>query len=124
MDRGYSVRAMMRRKDDLISGLGVETVQADVRNLESVESACQDMEVVFHCAAISGIWGSWKKFHGVNTIGTRNVVEACIRSKVNKLVYTSSPSVTFTGDHQLNANETLPYAKKMALQLSTFKSVG
>jgi nucleoside-diphosphate-sugar epimerase len=104
---------MMRRKDELISGLGgVETVHADVRNLESVDLACQDIDVVFHTAAISGIWGSWKNFHGVNTIGTRNVVEACLRNKVHKLVYTSSPSVTFNGDHQFNVNETARYPKK------------
>lgn len=104
---------MMRRKDDLISSLGgVETVHADTRNLETVDKACQDIDVVFHTAAISGIWGSWKNFHGVNTIGTRNVVEACLRNKVPKLVYTSSPSVTFDGDHQFNVNETAPYPKK------------
>lgn len=113
LERGYQVRAMMRRKDDLISGLGgVETVHSDVRNLETVDEACRDIDVVFHTAAISGIWGSWKNFHGVNTIGTRNVVEACIRNNVPKLVYTSSPSVTFTGDHQFNVNESAPYPKK------------
>ncbi len=103
---------MMRRKDDLISGLGIETVHADVRNLESVEAAFEGIDVVFHAAAISGIWGSWKTFHGVNTIGTRNVVEACLRQNVSKLVYTSSPSVTFDGEHQINVNETAPYPKK------------
>ena len=114
LQRGdYQVRAMMRRKDDLVSSLGgVETVHADIRNLETVDLACRDIDVVFHSAAISGIWGSWKNFHGVNTIGTRNVVEACLRNKVPKLVYTSSPSVTFNGDHQFNVNENAAYPKK------------
>lgn len=113
LERGYQVRAMMRRRDDLISSLGgVETVHADVRNLESVDKACREMDVVFHVAAISGIWGSWKNFHGVNTIGTRNVVESCLRNHVPKLVYTSSPSVTFDGDHQMNVNESASYPKK------------
>ena len=112
VERGYSVRALMRRKDELVSGMGVETAQADVRNLESVEAACEGIDIVFHVAAISGIWGSWKMYHGTNTVGTRNVVEACIRQKVPRLVYTSSPSVTFNGDHQFNQNETAPYAKR------------
>ena len=112
VERGYKVRASMRRRDDMISGMGVETVQADVRNLDSVLAACEGMDIVFHTAAVSGIWGSWKMYHGTNTIGTRNVVESCIRQNVPRLVYTSSPSVTFTGEHQLNENESVPYAKR------------
>ena len=112
LKRGYRVRAMTRRKDEGLSGLNVECVNGDVRDIESLTTATRDIDVVFHTAAISGIWGSWKKYHGTNTIGTHNVVEACIRSDVGRLVYTSSPSVVFNGEHQLNGNESLPYPRR------------
>lgn len=112
LDRGYEVTAMTRRRDENLASLNVRNVHGDVRSYENVLKACEGQEVVFHTAAISGIWGSWKLFHGTNTVGTRNVVEACLEHDVPKLVYTSSPSVTFDGQHQMNVNESAPYPKK------------
>ncbi len=112
VSRGHEVSALTRRKDERLVGSNVRNILGDIRNFDSVLEACREQEVVFHTAAISGIWGPWKLFHGTNTIGTRNVVEAAIQSKVRRLVYTSSPSVTFNGEHQLNENESAPYPKK------------
>ncbi|MEM9942764.1 MAG: NAD-dependent epimerase/dehydratase family protein [Planctomycetota bacterium] len=111
-ENGYEVTAMTRRQNDQLMSMKVRNVLGDVRSYENVREACQDQEVVFHCAAISGIWGPWKLYHGTNTIGTRNIVEACLECKVPKLVYTSSPSVTFDGEHQMNVDETAPYPKR------------
>ena len=112
VERGYEVTGMTRRPDDGLRSLGVANAIGDVRNPDAVEAACRDQQIIYHTAAISGIWGSWKHFHGTNTVGTRNVVEAALAEKsVERLVYTSSPSVTFNGDHQINENESVPYAK-------------
>lgn len=110
--RGYEVTAMTRRAAPALSGPNLANVLGDVRNLDSLVAATRDHDVVFHVAAISGIWGSWKQFHTTNTIGTRNVVRACLENEVKKLVYTSSPSVVFDGKHQMNINESAPYPKK------------
>lgn len=109
---GYEVSAMTRRRDDAAIGAQVRNVNGDIRDAEAVLEACRGQDVVFHVAAISGIWGPWKQYHGTNTVGTRNVVEACLEAKVRKLVYTSSPSVTFDGRHQMNETESAPYAKQ------------
>ena len=108
---GYEVTAMTRRRDDALVGQRITSVNGDIRNIESIEEACRDQEVVFHVAAISGIWGPWKQYHSTNTVGTRNVVEACMNQGVKKLVYTSSPSVTFNGNHQINENESAAYPR-------------
>ena len=112
LDRGYEVTAMTRRRDEALSSLNVKTASGDVRNFDNVLAACTGQDVVFHTAAISGIWGPWKRYYTTNTIGTRNVVDACVQTSVRKLVYTSSPSVTFNGDHQTNVDETAPYPKQ------------
>jgi len=109
---GYEVTSMTRRRDDAAIGQSVRNVNGDVRDVESVEEACRGQDVVFHVAAISGIWGPWKLYHSTNTVGTRNVVEACLNQGVERLVYTSSPSVTFNGQHQINQNESAPYARE------------
>ena len=110
-DRGHEVTAMTRRRDEMLSSMGLNVVHGDVRNYENVLEACRGHQVVFHTASVSGIWGSWKHFYSNNTIGTRNVVEACLQTDVEKLVYTSSPSVTFDGNHQLHVNESVGYSK-------------
>ena len=108
---GYEVTAMTRRRYDSVVDQRIRNVNGDIRNIDAVEEACRGQEVVFHVAAISGIWGPWKQYHSTNTIGTRNDVEACENQGVQKLVYTSSPSVTFNGKHQINETESAPYPR-------------
>ena len=55
------------------------------------------------------MWGPKKRFYAVNTEGTRNVVDACIRLGVPRLVYTSSPSVVFAEGSIEGGDESLPY---------------
>jgi nucleoside-diphosphate-sugar epimerase len=110
--RGDQVRVFCRGSYQRLNELGVETVQGDIRNPTEVQAACQDIETVFHVAAIPGVWGKWKTFHGINTLGTCNVIHACKSHGVSRLVYTSSPSVVYDGSEHLNANESLPYPDK------------
>ncbi len=111
LDEKHEVRMLTRMRSEGSQAMNLERFHGDIRDLDMIERAFDGVDVVFHAAAISGIWGSWKMFHSVNTVGTRNVVECCLRHGVRKLVYTSSPSVTFTGEHQINENENAPYAK-------------
>ena len=70
-------------------------IQTDVRDLSSVVKALEGQEVVFHTAAIPGIWGDYKDFYRTDVQGTQNVIFACHKNKVKKIIYTSSPSVVF-----------------------------
>ena len=76
------------------------------------QRATRGVDVVFHAAAIAGIWGKWSDFHSVNTIGTEHVISACWEHAVTRLVYTSSPSVTFDGKDQCNVDERAPYSAR------------
>lgn len=110
--RGERVRAYCRRRVPELDALGVETMLGDVRDAEATAAACQSIDIVFHTAAVAGIWGPWKLFYETNTIGTRHVIGGCLRHGVKKLVYTSSPSVTFDGREQCGIDETAPYPKR------------
>jgi len=107
--RGDQVRGVSRRRYDALDKLGVESVEGDIRDEEAVARACDNVDVVYHTAGVAGIWGPWSYYHGINTAGTDNVIAACRRHGVQRLVYTSSPSVTFDGSDQLGIDESAPY---------------
>jgi nucleoside-diphosphate-sugar epimerase len=107
--RGDAVRSLARGSYPFLAELGVEQIAGDLRDPSAVERATAGAEVVFHTAAIAGIGGRWADFHAINTLGTQHVVEACRRHRVRRLVYTSSPSVTFDGRDQCGVDESAPY---------------
>jgi dihydroflavonol-4-reductase len=74
-----------------ITGLETEMVKGDVRDLDSLCRAFEGAEVVYHLAGcISLSMGDWSQLEAVNVAGTRNVVEACRRAGVRRLVHFSS----------------------------------
>ena len=110
LDRGDQVRSLGRGAYPELEALGVEVVRADLRDAASVADACQGIDCVFHTAALAGIWGTWNTYHQINVQGTLNVLAGCRQQQVPRLVYTSSPSVTFDGSDQCGCNEEAPYA--------------
>lgn len=110
--RGDSVRSLARGQYPFLEELGVQQIRGDLRDAAAVDRAVAGVDVVFHTAAIAGIGGRWSDFYGVNTQGTQYVLEACRKHSVRKLVYTSSPSVTFDGRDQCGVDESAPYPDK------------
>ncbi len=108
-EQGHKVRILCRGYYPELADSGVEIVQGDLRDMEAVNSSCKDMEAVFHVAAVPGVWGSWKMFHSINTLGTENILNSCLQNRIKKLVYTSSPSVIYDGKEHENVNESYPY---------------
>src|SRR5690349_11906749 len=108
--RGDQVRVFSRQRYSELEQLGVESHTGDLQDVSAVSAACAGQDVVYHAAALPGIWGSWKLFHLVNTLGTQHVIEGCRRHGVGRLVFTSSPSVVYDGRDHCGADESLPYA--------------
>eukprot|EP00877_Chromochloris_zofingiensis_P012102 jgi/Chrzof1/7145/Cz02g12220.t1 len=94
---------------------GIEMVTGDLTKLEDVIAASKGIDVVIHVAtATPTSENALNKqiMDAVNVKGTQNVIEACKRNKIAKLVYTSSASVVFEGQDLVNVDETLPYATR------------
>jgi dihydroflavonol-4-reductase len=69
----------------------VELAWADVTQPASLEPALEGADVVFHLAGLVSITrGQRQRLFDVNVGGTRNVVEACLRQRVRRLVHVSS----------------------------------
>lgn len=123
LKRGDQVRVLCRRPSAELEELAVEWRSGDVRDRDAVISACDGMDAVFHTAALAGIWGPRKLFQQNNVDGTHNVIEACRRRHVPKLIYTSTASVVFDGRDDENVDERQPYSKSFLCEYPRSKAV-
>ena len=93
LNGGFEVRALYHNKDNrrALSGLAVEQCQADVLNPDSLVDAFEGVDAVVHLAAIISLEGDPEgKVMKTNRIGPRNVVQACLACRVQKLIHFSS----------------------------------
>jgi len=91
--RGHELFALHRKTSDLtpLQGVPFQSKLGDVTDRESVLNAVEGMEAVFHVAAVIAYDKSqWDKMHKVNVGGTQNVVDACVKLGVKRMVHTSS----------------------------------
>ena len=130
---GYIVRALLGRGHEVVvfgrsaqpdlEEKGVRVFRGDLFDAAQVHEACEGVEAVFHAAAQTGVWGSWESFYRPNVVGTQNVIDACREHGVKYLIYTSTPSVVFTGEAIKNADESLPYGGNWLCYYAHTKSI-
>jgi nucleoside-diphosphate-sugar epimerase len=107
--RGDRVRSLARHRYPGLEALGVTQHQGDVADAAAVAAAAAGCDEVFHVAARAGLGGRYEDYHRTNVVGTENVLAACRRHGVGRLVYTSSPSVVFNGRDMEGVDESVPY---------------
>ncbi|MFH2000155.1 MAG: NAD-dependent epimerase/dehydratase family protein [Planctomycetota bacterium] len=108
--RGAAVRGLARSAYPEMTRLGVDMRKVDIADRGAVLHAAEGCDLVFHVAAKAGVWGSRESYYLPNVVGTQNVIEACRRHGIKRLVYTSTPSVTFDGRDEEGVDESAPYA--------------
>ena len=93
VERGEDVRVLRREGSRLegLAGLPVEHVIGDVLDAASVARAVAGCDVVYHVAAIATYWRIAREtVYRVNVEGTRNIMAACLKEGVPRVVHTSS----------------------------------
>jgi dihydroflavonol-4-reductase len=86
--RKHRVRALVFEHTRGIDGLDVEVVKGDIRDPATLERAFSGAEVVYHLAAIISLsMNDWPVLESTNVQGTHNVVEACLKCGVRRLVH-------------------------------------
>jgi len=71
-------------------------IEGNILERKDVEKALEDAEAVFHLAAITSVPYSIKHqkvTYEVNVDGTRNLLDACLRSSVERFIYLSTCAV-------------------------------
>ena len=107
LEQGFDVRVNGRRAAGVehLVRRGAEFVQGDLIDPELVRELCRDVDAVVHCAGAVGVWGRKQAFVQGNVQVTENVVEACLKQRVRRLVHLSSPSIYFDGRSHLGIKE-------------------
>lgn len=112
VERGDDVCSFSRKFYPELDTMGVRQIQGSLTDARTVENACDNMDVIFHVAAKAGVSGKWHNYYDTNVTGTENIIQACLKQGVDRLVYTSSPSVIFDGSDMEGVNESVPYPSK------------
>ncbi len=87
------IRALVLPGEDtrVLQGLDVEYIYGDVRDPEAVHQLCKGARWVFHMASMISISrDQYQLLRDINVGGTRNIIQACQKNRVQRLVYTSS----------------------------------
>ena len=122
VDRGYDVRALVRRNSNTLAleNLGVEEALGDLRDRVSIAKALKGCQGVFHCAAMYTFWSrDPSEVYRVNVEGTKVIFEEAERAGVERAVYTSTVSTIGlpkkglgTEDTQLRPQDLVGHYKK------------
>lgn len=126
----YNSRGSAGWLDDLAPEVraGIDIQLGDIRDARFVEDATQDVEVVFHLAALIAIPYSYvapESFIDTNVRGTLNALEAARRHGVRRFIQTSTSEVygtpatlPITEAHPLHAQSPYAASKVAADQLT------
>ncbi len=90
-EKGERVRILIRKDLPIFDEFDCERVYGDVTDYASLEKAFDSADYVFHLAGMIDISkGHDDKVWAVNVGGTENVVKACRKCGVKRLIYASS----------------------------------
>jgi len=96
---GESPRVLLRRPDAELEGdPRVSVCRGDLGNPADVDRAVAGIEVIYHLGA--AMRGSREDFECATIWGTRNLVEACLKHRVQRLVHVSTISVLDHAGHR------------------------
>jgi nucleoside-diphosphate-sugar epimerase len=96
VDKGYQVKALVRKssKTDHLAELGIQLVEGDLADLNSLEGIIKDVDLVFHVAALYRQEGVSKElFTRVNLDATRVLLDESIKAGVKRFVHCSTVGV-------------------------------
>ena len=101
-------RILIRSESKIFDGIPCEKVFGDVTDPDSLEKAFAEADVVYHLAGIIDVGGGKEELvRNVNVQGTINVVDACKKCGVRRLIYASSvDAVKPLADNALMAEDT------------------
>jgi len=94
------------RKNSNISGIenDLELCYGDLRNYGEVEKAVSGCKQIIHIAGITK--GSLDELNSVNLVGLKNILQAALKHKIEKVIFLSSIAVY---GECLDATESSPY---------------
>ncbi len=107
--RGYKVKALIRQGSDgsFLENSGAEVIGGDLLDPSLPKESFQGVDVVFHCAAKVGDWGSVDSYRSVNVEGLRKLLDSLDPKNLYKFIHFSSLGV-YEARHHYQTDESTP----------------
>ena len=90
---GHNLRLLIRESSDptpFEALQNIEYIIGDVRDIDSINNAVKEIDIIYHLAAFTGIWAKSNSiFYDINVRGTENVAKIALKNNI-KLYYISS----------------------------------
>lgn len=114
VEKGETVKAIYRSAVPVFNGSDkVQWVQADIMDILSLEDTMDDIDSVYHCAAVVSFNPQKKELlTHTNIQGTANVVNASLAAGVKKLLFVSSVAALGRIRKDTLINETMNWSKE------------
>ncbi len=93
---------------NFLENVGAKVIEGDITKLDDILNAIKDNEIVIHLAAkisVSESISNPLQTYRVNVEGTKNVLTACEKNNVKKLIAASSAAVYGEGDPNVKLTE-------------------
>src|SRR5690606_13087542 len=76
----------------------VRVINGDIRNINDLKAACNNVDIIVHCAAALPLYKE-EVIYATDVDGTRNVLEAAKENNVQRVIHISSTAVYGIPDH-------------------------
>ncbi len=115
INKGQKVRAFLRNTSnrEQLEGMDIEIFEGDILDIESLYQAFKNIDTVYHTAGFITILDGQKELiDKVNVEGTRNVISACKKMDVKRLLFTSSITAIQESPNGSKVDEKMPFCVK------------
>ena len=89
VSNGHDVRGVIHHTQPTFFDKRVEYVSGDIIDPEFLQSVMDNIDIVYHCAAIVKDYGPKDVFNKINVEGTKNLVAASETSSVKRFIFLS-----------------------------------
>jgi dihydroflavonol-4-reductase len=116
LEKGNHLKVLINKTEKSLEGLSLEKVYGNILDINKVDELIKDTEYVFHAAALISIGNEQKSLvYQTNTQGTKNVVDACLKYQVKRLIHFSSIHALHANnpDEVLNENNSLANSRDL-----------
>jgi len=93
LQKGWKVRVLISSSKLPLQDKNLSYINGNIADYSSMLQVIKKDDVVFDLAAKISLYKKDNSLYSINYMGTKNVVDACIKNKAKKLIYVSSSHV-------------------------------
>ncbi|TGK05113.1 NAD-dependent epimerase/dehydratase family protein [Leptospira langatensis] len=122
LKKDHTIKALSRsvESDAKLKAQGLESVRGSLGSIP--KESLKDIDVIIHCAAFVGPWGTRKDFWEGNVDGTSQLLEVAKQAGVKRFIHMGTEAALFFGQDMVQIDETYPYPRSSPYLYSETKA--